>query len=112
MAEPGNVAITTVRGPYRLVIAQVAATPDDWMVTVSLQHQGGLEKFALVCRLACALAPPVTPGGELDGMLFAQRLGPWLEKNFESLREAALKSIRMEGRLFELPLDTETPGPF
>jgi len=109
MAEAGSVTLSTARGAYRLTIAQVAAAPDSFLVTLSLQHQGGLEKFALIYCLARALAP-VTSSGELDQARFAQRLGPWLEPQFENVREAALKSIRTEHRLLEVAL--QAGGPF
>ncbi len=40
------------------------------------------------------------------------RLQPWVEREFEMLREAALKSIRSERKLYEVALDDSNRGPF
>jgi hypothetical protein len=41
-----------------------------------------------------------------------ERLAPWIEREFEQVREQALKSIRSDKRLFELGIDQGRPGPF
>ena len=43
--------------------------------------------------------------------LIAQ-IAPWLEREFEQTREAALKSIRAEHKLLEISFDPAHPGPF
>ena len=40
------------------------------------------------------------------------RIAPWLEREFEQTREAALKSIRTERKLLEISFDATHPGPF
>jgi hypothetical protein len=41
-----------------------------------------------------------------------ERIAPWLEREFEQTREAALKSIRAERHLLEISFDASNPGPF
>ncbi len=39
------------------------------------------------------------------------RIAPWIERQFEVLREAALKSIRSEGKLLQVNFETAVePG--
>jgi hypothetical protein len=87
--------LTTPRGSYRLIVLDTVGAGAGALATVSLEHSGGLEKFAFRCRLAGSLV-------EATPARVCSLLQPWLEKNFESVREAALKSIRTERRLAEL----------
>jgi hypothetical protein len=41
-----------------------------------------------------------------------EKLKGWLAREFESVREAALKAIRSERRLHEITFDQTNPGPF
>jgi hypothetical protein len=41
-----------------------------------------------------------------------ERLAPWLAREFEQTREAALKAIRTERRLHEISFDVANRGPF
>ena len=41
-----------------------------------------------------------------------ERLGSWIEREFEQVREQALKTIRSEKRLMELSFDSANRGPF
>ena len=43
---------------------------------------------------------------------FIDRITPWLEREFEQTREAALKSIRTERKLLEISFDAANRGPF
>lgn len=76
------------------------------LFTLSLEHRDGIEKVAFQCRIANALAVSTNP----DALL--ERLAPWMEREFEMTREAALKSIRSERRLFEVVFDVSHRGPF
>jgi hypothetical protein len=108
MAEP--VSLQTPRGTYRLNLveeAQVGVGP--WTMTLSAEHAGGLEKFAFQCRIAAEL---VQRSGITDCDGARARLAPWLERQFEAVREAALKSIRSERRLIQIEFDQANPGPF
>jgi hypothetical protein len=44
--------------------------------------------------------------------VLVERLAPWIEREFEQVREQALKSIRSEKRPFELGIDQGHAGPF
>jgi hypothetical protein len=59
------------------------------------------------CRIATTLLGPADSPEKL-----IERITPWLEREFEQTREAALKSIRTERKLLEISFDTTNPGPF
>jgi len=72
-------------------------------ITLSLQRDDGTERIAFRCVVATSLA------GEAAAP--ADRLAPWIERQFEELREAALKSIRSEGKLLQVSFETAVePG--
>jgi hypothetical protein len=102
--------LNTARGAYRLSLAEPPAIgPDAWILTLSAQHGGGLEKFTFQCRVALAL---LQRAGIDEPAAACSPIAGWLEKNFEHAREAALKSIRSERRLAEFKFDEAQPGPF
>ena len=77
------------------------------MLTISLDRADGIEKVALRCRIANAL-----PNSSGSPEKLIERITPWLEREFEQTREAALKSIRTERKLLEISFDESNPGPF
>jgi hypothetical protein len=100
--------LNTSRGIYSIANARpLERTADAVVVTLSLERADGIEKVALRCRIASALAGPADSPEKL-----IERLAPWLEREFEQTREAALKSIRTERKLHEISFDLEHPGPF
>jgi hypothetical protein len=75
---------------------------------LALQRSDGIERVSLSIRIARDLL-------NMDSVhqdQLALAVAPWIERNFDAIREAALKSIRTERRLFELILDNSSPGPF
>jgi len=64
---------------------------------------------ALRCRIATAL---IGAADSDSPEKLIERIAPWLEREFEQTREAALKSIRTERRLLEISFDAAHPGPF
>jgi hypothetical protein len=102
------VEIRSGRGSYRLT-AMAALETDDAAstLTLTLERADGIERIALRCRVARELIDLPPPGDQL-----VVQIAPWIERNFEQVREAALKSIRAERRLFELAFDRGNPGPF
>ncbi|MGH7924154.1 MAG: hypothetical protein ACREQH_06130, partial [Candidatus Binatus sp.] len=84
----------TGRGIYSIVSARpLERTADSVVLTLSLERADGIEKVALKFRIAIAL-PPTSDSPEA----LIERIAPWLEREFEQTREAALKSIRTEHR--------------
>ena len=74
---------------------------------LSLERADGIERVVFRCRVAEALlvldeAPDAIP----------ERIASWVEREFEQTREAALKSIRSERKLFEVVFDGEHRGPW
>ena len=108
------IKIETGRGIYEFKSAAPVERSDDSIVlTVSLERADGIEKVALRCKIATAFLPP----DELDDLdqlpdKLIERLASWIRREFEMTREAALKSIRTERRLFEINFDASVPGPF
>ena len=98
----------TARGIY--TIASVGAperTDDSVVLTLSLERADGIEKVALKFRTATSLISSADSPEKL-----IERIAPWLEREFEQTREAALKSIRTERKLLEISFDPAHPGPF
>jgi hypothetical protein len=101
------ITISTARGIYSIVNARPPERDASSVVlTLSLERADGIEKVALRCRIANAL-----PSSSDSHEKLIERLAPWLEREFEQTREAALKSIRTERRLLELTFDASNPGP-
>lgn len=96
--------IKSGRGIYHL---KSAAAPEqsgsEWVLTVALDRADGIERVAMRCRVA---APSADSGGEHTAIAAVlARIAPMIERDFEHLREEALKSIRVERRLFEVAFD-------
>ena len=100
--------MNTARGIYAIAIARPLERSEDAVVlTISLERADGIEKVALRVRIATALIGDVSSPEKL-----IERIAPWLEREFEQTREAALKSIRTERKLLEISFDAAHPGPF
>ena len=100
--------LKTGRGIYSIANARpIERTSKDVVLTLSLDRADGIEKVAFRCRIANGLIGAADPPEKL-----IVRLTPWLEREFEQTREAALKSIRTERKLLEISFDATNPGPF
>jgi hypothetical protein len=100
--------LKTARGIYAIANARPIERADDSLVlTLSLERADGIEKVALRCRIATSLIGAADSPEQL-----IERIAPWLEREFEQTREAALKSIRTEHKLLEISFDAAHPGPF
>ncbi|MGA9721571.1 MAG: hypothetical protein WBQ86_03885 [Candidatus Binatus sp.] len=98
----------TGRGIYAIVNARpIERTAGHVVLTVSLERADGIERVALRCRIATGLIGSTDSPEKL-----IERIAPWLEREFEQTREAALKSIRTEHKLHEISFDATNPGPF
>jgi hypothetical protein len=99
--------IKTARGIYTITnVRPIERDAASIVLTLSLERADGIEKVALRCRIANALASSSDAPEKL-----IERLAPWLEREFEQTREAALKSIRTERKLLEIVFDAANPGP-
>jgi hypothetical protein len=100
--------LKTARGIYKIAsVGALERTDDSVVLTLSLERADGIEKVALRCRIATSLIGPADSPEKL-----IERVAPWLEREFEQTREAALKSIRAERKLLEISFDATHPGPF
>ena len=99
--------LNTARGVYTITNARpVERNADAVVLTLSLERADGIEKVALRCRISNNLFA----SGSSEELI--ERLTPWLEREFEQTREAALKSIRTERKLHEISFDETNRGPF
>jgi hypothetical protein len=89
--------------------APPALTADEVTLTLSFERADGLERVGFLCTIARALAEAPD---ESDSGAILTRLVPWLEREFEQTREAALKSLRSERKPLTVRFDREHPGPF
>jgi hypothetical protein len=104
------VELRTGRGLYRLTSAAPAADLDDATVlTLALERADGIERVAFRCRISREL---LDSDNATDGENLLVRLAPWVEREFEAVREAALKTIRSERKLHEIAFAGENRGPF
>lgn len=110
--------LRTSRGLYRVIAAApLEEYPDGIALTVAIERADGIERVVLRLRVARELidrdqpeAQPLTERFAAEPLI--ARAAPWLEREFEPVREAALKSIRTDHRLFEVVFDSARPGPF
>jgi hypothetical protein len=100
--------LKTGRGIYAIVNARpIERTADSLVLTLSLERADGIEKVAFTLRIATSL---ISADDSPEKLI--ERIAPWLEREFEQTREAALKSIRTERKLLEISFDAVRPGPF
>jgi len=102
--------LKTGRGIYTIAsAAPLGRATGSVVLTLSLERADAIERVALRCRIATGLI------GNSDSdspEKLIERIAPWLEREFEQTREAALKSIRTERHLLEISFDPTNPGPF
>jgi hypothetical protein len=102
--------LKTWRGVFTVAsAAPLARAAGSVALTLSIERADGIEKFGLRCRIATGL---IAVGDSDSPERLIERIVPWLEREFEQTREAALKSIRTERRLLEISFDPSNPGPF
>ena len=100
--------LKTARGIYAIAIARpLERIADSVVLTLSLERADGIEKVAFTLRIASNL---ISADDSPEKLI--ERIAPWLEREFEQTREAALKSIRTERKLLEISFDPAHPGPF
>ncbi|MDO8431127.1 MAG: hypothetical protein Q7S58_01820 [Candidatus Binatus sp.] len=105
-----SIKIETGRGIYELKsAAPIERSIDSIVLTISLERADGIEKVALRCKISAA----IVQADELDAPdKLIERIAPWIRREIEVTREAALKSIRSEHRLLEIAFDSANRGPF
>jgi hypothetical protein len=101
--------LKTGRGIYTVeTAAPVARHQDSIILTIQLARADGIEKVALRLKIAASILQSADDSP--DELI--KRLAPWLEREFEQTREAALKTMRTERRLLEITFDSSHRGPF
>ena len=89
-------------------LAGAAEKAAGWAIfTFSLKRADGIERVAFRCRVAETMLAPGEAPDEIP-----ERIASWVEREFEQTREAALKSIRSERKLFEVVFDGDHRGPW
>ena len=100
--------IRTGRGVYRLAaVGQLEYTEADVLLALGMERVDGIERIVIKCRIGRQLLKEP----HLAELVIEQLKG-WIEREFEAIREAALKSIRSERRLHEIVFDQTNRGPF
>jgi hypothetical protein len=101
--------LKTGRGIYAVEnAAPIERSADSMVLTLKLVRADGIENVALRVKIATSILQSVDDSPEK----LIERLAPWLEREFEQTREAALKTIRTERRLLEIVFDAGNRGPF
>jgi hypothetical protein len=97
--------LQTLRGKYRLSLSgEPERSGADLVLTLTMERIDGIERVSFRCVIASA---PVDRGSDAaDTEKLRERMAPWVERRFEQLREAALKSVRSEGKLLEVGFET------
>lgn len=98
--------LRTNRGIYRVNLTSATdSTAAQHVLTLAMERADGIERVALQCSIARDLSSDSPEELTI-------RLIPWIERHFEETREAALKCIRAERKLFVVAFDRDHPGPF
>ncbi|HXW85224.1 MAG TPA: hypothetical protein VEJ86_12505 [Candidatus Binataceae bacterium] len=100
-------SIRTARGTYRLRAGAPAEHSSDALVlTVALERADGIEKISFRCHVPDEVLDDEELASLNDEDAQLARLIPWIEREFEQIRETALKTIRTERRLHEFSLES------
>lgn len=90
---------------YRLSLSgEPERSGTDRVLTLTMEHIDGIERVSFRCVVASSGVDRSSDAGDLDKLL--ERIAPCIERQFEQVREAALKSVRSEGKLLEIRLET------
>jgi hypothetical protein len=97
--------LQTSRGMYRLSLnGEPERSGAGLVLTLTMERLDGIERVSFRCVVADARVDRGSDAAGVDELL--ERVAPWIERQFEQLREAALKSVRSEGKLFEIGFET------
>lgn len=101
--------LETSRGVYFLrATGELERTDSAVVLTLSLERADGIERVAFQCSIANAL---LDSKGAASADALVERLAPWIESDFERIREDALKAVRTERKLLEFSFDEQNRGP-
>lgn len=101
--------LKTGRGIYAVKsAAPLERSADSVVLTLSIERADGIEKVAFRVKIATSILQSADDSPDK----LIERIAPWLEREFEQTREAALKTIRTERHLLEISFDSAHPGPF
>ncbi len=92
-----ELVLKTGRGDYLLKLAVAPELAGEALVLpLVLEHRGGLERVGLICRVA-RRRPDALEGSDPETLReLLGRIAARFERDFEQVREAALKSLRAE----------------
>jgi hypothetical protein len=104
------VTVPTGRGLYRLTVGDLAVSGEGTIAfAATLARSDGIERVTFRCKIDRPLAETLKVETVEP---IEERLAKWLAREFESTRESALKSIRVEHQPLEVVFDKNHPGPF
>ena len=94
-----SIELKTPRGIYHLRLAGPSeATGGGIILPLVIERADGIERVAFRCRIEGDAANREAVDALVD------RIAPAIQRDFETVREAALKSIRSERKLLEIAL--------
>jgi hypothetical protein len=98
-----SVDLKTPRGVYHLRLAAPAEIADTSLILpLALERTDGIERVVFRCRIEGGAANGTVTPGAANALI--DRIAPAIQRDFETVREAALKSIRGERKLLEIVL--------
>jgi hypothetical protein len=101
--------INTARGVYLLRLgSELEETRETVAFTIVLERADGIEQVALRCLIP---AGQLSDDERVNPEKIEARLETWMQSGFEQIREAALRTIRSERRLWEARF-IDAPGPW
>jgi predicted YcjX-like family ATPase len=117
-----EIVLKTGRGDYLLKLAAPPELSGDALILpLVMEHRAGLERVGLICRVAlqkadapkshCSFGELLEPDSQADRELL-KRIAAGFEREFEQVREAALRSIRAERKPLQINVEGFNPAAF
>jgi hypothetical protein len=98
-----GVDLQTARGVYHLRLAAPAELADKAVILpLALERADGIERVVFRCRIEGTVLDGSAVPASTDSLI--ERIALSIQRDFETIREAALKSIRSERKLLEMTL--------
>jgi len=103
-----STVIQTGRGNYSIkLLGEPERSADRITLTLALERDDGIERVAFRCSIAKTRMPSASAE---DPSTLLPGIAQWLTREFEQVREAALKRLRTEHQLLEVSFEPSAPG--
>jgi len=102
--------IQTGRGNYWIkLLGEPERSADRITLTLVLERDDGIERVAFRCSIMKNLVPSASAE---DPSTLLPGIAQWLTREFEQVREAALKRLRTEHQLLEVSIEPSALGSY